>query len=422
MIPLSPYIMVYLALFLIVACLGLVVDGLNTVYFKRVGNRVPQEFQGFLDDEKLMEMSRYTLDNTRFAMLQSTLGKCAFLTVILSGLLPWLSDLLTGMNAWASAMTFFAVLAVLSVVFELPFSWYHNFVIEERFGFNTKTIRIWITDLLKSLLVGGMIGGLLLSAILGLIYYTGRLWWVLAWGFFMGFQLLMTVLYPTVIAPMFNTFSPIEDDTLRARIEGLSLQQGFRIKGIFQMDATKRTRHTNAYFTGLGATKRIVLYDSLLSAHTHDEILAILAHEIGHMKNRHLIKQVAMTATISMVLFYLASRILTAPVAFETFGFSNIQAYVGLFLVGVLWEPVSFFLSPVAMAVSRRFEREADFYACRTMSTGTPLITALKKMARENLANLRPHPLYVWFNYSHPPLLQRIRYMASAWPDSGSVS
>lgn len=204
--------------------------------------------------------------------------------------------------------------------------------------------------------------------------------------------------------------------------QALSKKQGFRVKGIFQMDASKRTRHTNAYFTGLSRAKRIVLYDSLLSSHTHDEIIAILAHEIGHMKHRHIIKQVAMTALVSGLLFYLASRIIKAPVAFETFGLSDMPAYVGLFLLGVLWDPVSFFLSAPAMAVSRRFERAADRYACRAMATAAPLIDALKKMAKDNFSNLYPHPLYVWMHYSHPPLLQRIRDMASACHEAGSVS
>lgn len=177
------------------------------------------------------------------------------------------------------------------------------------------------------------------------------------------------------------------------------------------MDATRRTRHTNAYFSGLGRAKRIVLFDSLIQSHSQDEILAILAHEVGHLKKNHIKKQLIIIAFVSLLLFFMASKLLTWNVIYESFGFSNMPCYVGLFLVGILWEPVNFFISPIGMAISRRFEREADFYSLGIVKTAKPLTTALKKMAKENLSNLRPHPIYVCFNYSHPPLLQRIEYL-----------
>jgi STE24 endopeptidase len=177
------------------------------------------------------------------------------------------------------------------------------------------------------------------------------------------------------------------------------------------MDATRRTRHTNAYFSGLGKAKRIVLFDSLIQCHSQDEILSILAHEIGHLKKNHIKKQILITSFVSLLLFFLAAKLMTREVMYESFGFSDMSPYVGLFLVGILWEPVNFFLSPVGRAISRKFEREADFYSLEIIKTAKPLVTALKKMAKENLSNLRPHPLYVFFNYSHPPLLERIKYL-----------
>ena len=224
----------------------------------------------------------------------------------------------------------------------------------------------------------------------------------------------MTILYPTIIAPLFNKFTLLEDSDLKDGIERLAEGEDLNVEGIFQMDATKRTRHTNAYFSGLGKAKRIVLFDSLIQSHSKDEILAILAHEIGHLKKNHIKKHIAVTSFVSLLLFFMASKLLTWNAMYESFGFSNMPIYVGLFLVGILWEPLSFFLSPMGMAISRRFEREADFYSLGVLQTARPLTTALKKMARENLSNLRPHPLYVCFNYSHPPMLERIKYLEAS--------
>jgi STE24 endopeptidase len=219
----------------------------------------------------------------------------------------------------------------------------------------------------------------------------------------------MTVLYPTVIAPIFNKFTAIENHELVKKIEELSEREGLSIKGIFQMDEGRRSRHTNAYFTGLGKVKRIVLYDTLLAAHNEDEILAILAHEIGHLKKDHIKKQLIIMSIASIVMLYLASKMITWEIMYSGFGFSLMPVYVGLFLITVLWEPVTFFLSPIAMAISRRFEHDADRYASRLLTSTQPFIDALKKLARDNLSNLRPHPIYVRFNYSHPPLLERIK-------------
>jgi STE24 endopeptidase len=261
-----------------------------------------------------------------------------------------------------------------------------------------------------------ILGTFLLSAILLLVRYAGQRWWIWAWIIFSLFQLMMTILYPTVIAPLFNKFTRLEDSVLKDEIERLAKTQGLTIEGIYQMDASRRTKHTNAYFSGMGKAKRIVLFDSLIRSHGQDEILAILAHEIGHLKKNHIKKQFALVSLVSLFLFFLASKLLTWEVMYHSFGFSNMPCYVGLFLVGILWEPVNFFMSPMGLAISRKFEREADFYSLGILNTAKPLSTALKKMAKENLSNLTPHPLYVCFNYSHPPLLERIEYLEAHEP------
>jgi STE24 endopeptidase len=244
-----------------------------------------------------------------------------------------------------------------------------------------------------------------------MLEYAGMNWWVWAWVVFLCFQLLVTVLYPTVIAPLFNKFTPLEENNLKTDIEQLAKKEGIEIEGIYQMDATRRTRHTNAYFSGLGKAKRIVLFDSLIQSHSQEEVLSILAHEIGHLKKNHIKKQLVISSIVSLFLFYVASELITSHVMYESFGFSNTPNYVGLFLVGILWGPVSFFLSPLGMAISRKFEREADLYSIEITKRAKPLAAALKKMAKKNLSNLKPHPLYVFFNYSHPPLLERIEYL-----------
>lgn len=414
MIPINSLLMAYIGITLIILGLTIVIERLNLKYLDQYGDQVPVVFEGLIDAEELRTITQYTLDNSRLRLVQTGFNRLFFLFIILSGILPWLTASLTRTHFLLAGLIFFAVLGLLTSAVDLPFDYYHSFVIEERYGFNTKTVGIWIADLLKSVLIAAVLGALLLSALLLLIRYAGQTWWLWAWAVLLSFQILMTILYPTIIAPLFNEFVPLEDAELKSGVEALAAGQDLDIKGIFQMDATKRTRHTNAYFAGLGKAKRIVLFDTLLATHGKDEILAVLAHEIGHQKKNHIKKQLILISIVSLLIFYLASRLLTFETMYASFGFSSMPPYAGLFLVGVLWEPVAFFLSPVGMAISRKFEREADFYSLKILNTAGPLAEALKKMAKDNLANLRPHPVFVWFNYSHPPLLERIEYLEAA--------
>jgi STE24 endopeptidase len=411
MIPFNIYLIAYICIYLISAALKTVIERININYLQKHGNTVPATFQGVIYEEELIEIIRYTSDNVRFKLVQTLVIKSLFLFIIISGILPWLADNLADTNFLLAGLVFFAVIGLIEMLADIPFDYYHSFVIEDRYGFNTKTIKIWISDLIKSLLVIIVLGGFLLSALLLMLEYAGMNWWVWAWVVFLCFQLLVTVLYPTVIAPLFNKFTPLEENNLKTDIEQLAKKEGIEIEGIYQMDATRRTRHTNAYFSGLGKAKRIVLFDSLIQSHSQEEVLSILAHEIGHLKKNHIKKQLVISSIVSLFLFYVASELITSHVMYESFGFSNTPNYVGLFLVGILWGPVSFFLSPLGMAISRKFEREADLYSIMITKRAKPLAAALKKMAKKNLSNLKPHPLYVFFNYSHPPLLERIEYL-----------
>jgi len=409
MIPINNFLTAYLAVYVFSSAAEWIIDGINAINLKKYGQEVPEGFQGFIDADQLCRIEQYTIDKTNLSILESITGKTIFLFIILSGILPWLAESLKDVHFVLGGLVFFALPGLLGAAADLPFDYYHIFVIEERYGFNTRTLRLWLWDLLKSLVITLMLGTFLMSMLLIMVKYTGNTWWIWAWLIFFAFQLLMAVIYPTVIAPMFNKFTPIQDEELEKEIRSLSEREGISIKGIFQMDAARRSRHTNAYLSGLGRVKKIVLYDTLLDAHEKDEILAVLAHEIGHLKGNHIKKQLVMVGMVSLLLLYLASRMITWDTMYVSFGFSMMPAYAGLFLVAVLWEPIGFFLSPLAMAISRRFEREADRHTFRVLRNAEPLIMALKKMARDNLSNLRPHPLYVLFNYSHPPLLDRIK-------------
>lgn len=411
MISFNAYLIAYICIYIISAALKTVIERINISYLEKYGKTVPSAFQGVIVKEELEKIIRYTSDNVRFKLVQTIVIKSIFLFIVISGILPWLADNLANTNFLLAGLVFFASIGLIEVLVGLPFDYYHNFVIEDRYGFNTKTIKIWISDLVKSMLVMIVLGGLLLSALLLLLKYAGMNWWIWAWAVFLCFQLLMTILYPTVIAPLFNKFTPLENSDLKADIEQLAKKEGIEIEGIYQMDATRRTRHTNAYFSGLGKAKRIVLFDSLIQSHNQEEVLSILAHEIGHLKRNHIKKQLIIGSIVSLFLLFMASKLITWRVMYLSFGFSNTPYYVGLFLVGILWGPVSFFLSPLGMAISRKFEKEADFYSIEIIKRAKPLVTALKKMAKENLSNLRPHPVYVFFNYSHPPLLERIEYL-----------
>ncbi len=405
------YLIAYICVYIGSFSLYLAIDRINLNHLKTYGQQVPFAFYGMIDEAELKRISQYTSDNLAFKGVHTLFSKGLFLVVILSGILPWLADMLSDANFLLAGLIFFAVLGLGATATTLPFEYYQSFVLEDRYGFNTKTVKIWFADIIKSLLVTLLLGALLLSALLLLLRYAGPSWWLWAWLLLVSFQILITILYPTVIAPLFNTFTALQDGALKVAIEDLAQDQGLSLKGIYQMDASKRTRHTNAYFSGLGKAKRIVLFDSLLNSHSPDEILAILAHEIGHLKKGHIKKQLAITGLGSFLFFFLAAHLLTSRVLYESFGFFSMSQYVGIFLVGILWAPVGSFLAPIGMAISRKFEREADYYSIQILKTAKPLATALKKMAKDNLSNLRPHPLYVYFNYSHPPLLQRVEHL-----------
>jgi STE24 endopeptidase len=410
MIQLNFLLFAFLAVFLLRSGTQLLLEGLNLSYLRRHGNVVPEVFRGFVEPEKLGKISAYTMDSDRFHLIGTLTNQGFFLVILLSGLLPWFVETINrwGFGQVASGLIFFGALSISTGLLHIPFNLYDTFVIEDRYGFNTMTLKTWVWDLLKSIALLAVLGGLLLCLLLTLVVHGGKTWWFWAWIWVGGFELLILWLFPTVIAPLFNKFEPVEDKELEHPIKTLMEKAGLRAKGVFRMDAGKRSKHTNAFFSGIGRSKRIVLFDTLLASHAVEEILEILAHEMGHWKRKHLFKQIILLESLSFAVFYAVSKFMDWPLLYQTFGFQGPIPYVGLFLIGALLSPLGYFAQPLESAISRKFEREADDFVLDLMKTAEPLRNALKRLATDNLANLVPHPLYAWFYYTHPPLVERI--------------
>lgn len=410
MVQLNLLLYAFVTVFLLRAGVELFLNGLNLSHLHRCGATVPILLRDSVDEETLRKMSGYASESTRFTTVAGLANQALTLGFLLSGFLPWLVKRIES-SEWGAVthgLLFFAALSLLANALRLPFSLYETFVIEARYGFNTKSLRIWLADLLKGIVLVTLLAGGLLWLLLNLVVHGGGLWWVWAWVVVGGYELVMLWLYPILIAPWFNTFEPVEDPSLRRQIERMMEKMNLRAKGVFKMDASRRSRHTNAYFTGFGRGKRIVLYDTLLASHREDEVLAVLGHEIGHWKKKHILKQVAALEILSFGLFYLVSKGLEWPTLYQTFGFEAPVVYAGLFLVSAVLSPLGAFVQPVESAVLRRFEREADDFVVALLGTAAPMQGALKRLAKDNLANLTPHPLYTWFYDSHPPLVERI--------------
>lgn len=410
MVQWNTLLIAFLTVFAASSILRLLLTYINVSHLRSHSHDVPAVFEGEIDETTLARMTAYTAESSRFGAAAHLFDDAITLLVLLSGFLPLLVGIVLSWNLHfiLSGLIFFGSLALLSGILDIPFSLYSTFVIEKRYGFSTITMKLWITDLIKGILISAVLLGILLGAMLALVYYAELTWWLWAWLVFSAFQILILWLYPILIAPLFNKFEPIENEALKDAIIALMAKVGLKAGGVFQVDAGKRSKHTNAYFTGFGKTKRIVLYDTLLKSHAPDEILSVLAHEAGHWKKRHIIKQLVLTETVSLVFLYLVYRLIDWPLLYQTFGFAEKLSYVGLLLIAAIFGPVAFFMTPIGAMLTRRFEREADDFCYNLVGTTMPMINALKRLAKDNLANLHPHPLYAWFYYSHPPLTERI--------------
>ncbi len=374
---------------------------------------VPAAFAATITLAAHHKAADYTVAKLRFGLLELAFGSAVLLAWTLLGGLNVLNQSLVQVlgTGLLQQLGLLAAFVLIGGLLDVPFTLYQNFVIEERFGFNKLTLKLWLQDALKSSLVGALVGLPIAALILWLMQSAGSLWWLWTWCVWMGFNLLMLVIYPTVIAPLFNKFVPLEDESLKARVCALMQRCGFSAKGLFVMDGSKRSAHANAYFTGFGAAKRVVFFDTLLSKLTPAEVDAVLAHELGHFKHKHVIKRIVGLFALSLLGFALLGWLsqqlwfYTGLGVIPNLGGANDALALLLFLMAV--PLVTFFISPLMARVSRRHEFEADAYA-RAQTSGTDLSSALLKLYEDNASTLTPDPLFVAFYYSHPPASQRV--------------
>jgi STE24 endopeptidase len=383
-------------------------------------DQVPTAFVSTVTLEAHRRGADYTLAKGRFGLLATAFGTLVLLGWTLLGGLDALNILLHDAvlpryGEMAYQLALLGAFAVIGALLDLPFELYSTFRIEQRFGFNRMTAKLFVVDLLKNLLVGLLIGLPLAALMLWIMGATGGLWWLWAWGAWMAFNLLMLVLYPTVIAPLFNKFEPLPDAALKARVQALMQRCGFAAKGLFVMDGSRRSAHANAYFTGMGAAKRVVFFDTLLQRLEPGEVEAVLAHELGHFRHRHVQKRIAGIFAFSLLALGLLGWLSGQSTFYEGLGVTpNLDApnnALALLLFMLAVPPFAFFVSPLMAHFSRRHEFEADAYAC-AQASGQDLANALLKLHEDNAATLTPDPLYVRFYYSHPPASERLAALA----------
>ncbi|MEQ8577213.1 MAG: M48 family metallopeptidase [Balneola sp.] len=403
---------IYAIIILVTIAVDFILDLVsNYLNLKSLSKELPDEFEGVYDEETYAKSQEYTKTQTRFGFITGGFDLVVLLGFWFSGGFNWLDEIVRawGFGELVTGLLYIAVLMVSKSVISLPFSIYSTFVIEERFGFNKTTPKTFVLDLVKGLGLGLLIGMPLLAGILAFFMYTGDLAWLYAWIAITLFSLVMQYVAPTWIMPLFNKFTPLEEGELRTAIEDYTDKVDFPLQGLFVIDGSKRSSKSNAFFTGFGKNKRIALYDTLIENHTNDELVAVLAHEIGHYKKKHIIKGMITSVIQTGAMLFVLSIFLQAEGLFDAFYMDKMSVYAGLIFFGMLYAPIDMILSVFMQISSRKHEYEADEFAAITTGKPKDMIATLKKLSKDNLSNLTPHPFYVFLNYSHPPALQRIK-------------
>jgi STE24 endopeptidase len=371
--------------------------------------KVPSNFREQIDLSAHQKAADYTSAKTRLTMLSTPFNALLLFVFTLGGGVQWIADLwlATFTNSLIQGLAVILTVLLLSSLLEMPFSLYRTFVIEARYGFNKMTLVMYLADTAKGLLLGAIFGLPLLFGVLWLMERMGANWWLYVWGVWVTFNLLLLFIYPSFIAPLFNKFSPLQDETLKTRIKALLQKCGFTAQGLFVMDGSKRTSHGNAYFTGFGKTKRIVFFDTLLERLAPIEIEAVLAHELGHFKRHHVLKRIVFTFALSLGFLWLLAQLMEANWFYNGLGVTTPSTALALLLFFMILPVFSFLLHPLMSYYSRKHEFEADAYAAQ-QTNAHDLASALVKMYQDNAATLTPDPLYSTFYDSHPPALMRI--------------
>lgn len=389
---------------------------LNLSWLKTYGSTVPPEFQGSIDPALLKRISDYTFENNRVGIVESIISNILLVVFLFGGMLGiydrWISSLSSSFVL--SGLLFALFLLLAEKLIDIPFSLYHHFKIENRYGFNTMTFRLWFTDLIKSLAISLVLGMLVLAAVLAIVAASPAWWWLWVWAFLLVFGIFMMYISPYVIEPLFFKFEPLKIQGLENRIRQLVERAGLRITRVFQVDASRRSRHSNAYFTGIGRVKRIVLFDTLIDQMSEEEILAVLAHEVGHWKKRHVLKRILLSELSAFLGLFIAYHLMRWDGLPGLIGLQQASFYARVIIVGFLSSVVTFPLTPLFTYLSRRGERQADRFALDLTGNPDALASGLVKLSRENLSNLHPHPLYAKFYYSHPPIVERVRSLKAS--------
>ncbi|MFP3982808.1 MAG: M48 family metallopeptidase [Desulfurivibrionaceae bacterium] len=410
-----------LIVFLFIKGVEYAVALVNLHHLDKYGGVIPRGFEDWVDKNTLTGMRDYSLENGRLELLSSGLDILLVVLFIFGGILDWYNSFLVqqGWSFYATGTAFFLFLVYASIIIQAPFDLYSTFSIEEKYGFNKQTLRLWLLDTLKSLVLTTVILVPVLLVVFWLIRITPLWWWLVVWLFLLFFKLFMLFISPYVLEPLFNKFTPVEDEELVSGIKELMAKAGLAINRVFVMDASRRSGHGNAYFSGIGRVKRIVLYDTLLKKNTREEILAILAHEAGHWKKKHIYKRLIVTEILSLPIFYLVWWVVQNDYLVRIFNISQPTLFVKLLLVSFCLMLAVFPFKPVFAWFSRKHEWEADRFGVDLSGSPQALARALVKLGRDNLANLHPHPWRIVLYYSHPPLSHRVKALLRAAGEQG---
>jgi len=370
---------------------------------------LPDKLKGICDQEEYRKTQLYEKDNLKLSLWSSSFNLAIIIAMIAAGgfaLVDVFARSFSGSNVFI-ALIFFGIIGFASELINLPFGWYDTFVIEKKYGFNTMTTRTFITDQLKSWFIALLVGIPVLGLITWIYYKTGKGFWLYAWGLITAFSVFINFFYSEWIVPLFNRQTPLIESPLRTKIEEFTEKAGFRLKNIYVIDGSKRSTKANAYFSGFGSKKRIVLYDTLIREMPDEEIVAVLAHEIGHYKKKHVVRSLVSSFFLTGLMLFLFSLVVDSPLLSVAMGAETPSFHMGLIVFGILYSPLSLIIGLVTNFVSRKNEFEADKFVYDNYEPGK-LASALKKLAVKNLSNMLPHPAYVFFHYSHPPLLARL--------------
>ncbi|MCX6325922.1 MAG: M48 family metallopeptidase [Bacteroidia bacterium] len=397
-------------LILIIPATGFIIerylDHLNTSMWS---DTLPEKLKGICDEEEYRKTQLYQKDNNRLSFCSSSFNLAVILIMIIAGGFAMIDSLARtfSMNIVLISLIFFGIIGFASDLINIPFSCYDTFVIEKKYGFNTMTVRTFITDHIKSWFIALLIGIPVLGLITWFYYKTGKNFWLYAWGLITIFSVFINLFYSELIVPLFNKQTPLVEGSLRTQIEAFAQKTGFKLKNIFIIDGSKRSTKANAYFSGFGPKKRIVLYDTLQKKLTEEEIVAVLAHEIGHYKKKHILFNLLFSVILTGLMLFLFSLVIKNPMLSQAMGSPNTSFHLGLIVFGILYSPLSLSIGLFTNFISRKNEFAADLFVRENFKPAT-LAEALKKLSVNNLSNMMPHPAYIFFHYSHPPLLSRL--------------